>query len=98
MQDLSALLRRISDSGLDFVIVGGFAAVTHGSSYVTRDVNLCLVLSPPPKWTSPLRLRAGRPRKSPEEKRRTNADRQRCFRARRGLEMELLRSALTQLR
>lgn len=46
MQDLSALLRRISDSGLDFVIVGGFAAVTHGSSYVTRDVDLCLVLTP----------------------------------------------------
>lgn len=46
MNDLTALLRRISDSGLDFVVVGGFAAVTHGSSYVTRDVDICAVLTP----------------------------------------------------
>lgn len=46
MQDFNALLRRLSDAGLDFVIVGGFAAVTHGSSYVTRDVDVCLILSP----------------------------------------------------
>lgn len=46
MRDLSALLRRISESGLDFVVVGGFAAVTHGSSFVTRDVDICAVLTP----------------------------------------------------
>ncbi len=46
MQDFSALLKRISDAGVDFVIVGGFAAVTHGSSYVTRDVDICLLLTP----------------------------------------------------
>ena len=39
----------------------------------------------------PLRLRAGRPPKSAEEKRRTNAERQRRFRARRALELDLLR-------
>lgn len=50
-----------------------------------------------PKVDLPLRLRAGRPPKSPAEKRRTNADRQRRFRARRGLELELLRSALAQV-
>jgi len=45
MRDLSVLLRRISESGLDFVVVGGFAAVTHGSSFVTRDVDICAVLT-----------------------------------------------------
>ena len=41
----------------------------------------------------PLRLRAGRPVKSAEEKRRTNVERQRRFRARRALELELHRHA-----
>jgi len=50
-----------------------------------------------PKVDLPLRLRAGRPPKSPEEKRRTNADRQRRFRARRSMELELLRSALKRV-
>jgi hypothetical protein len=31
---------------LDFVIVGGFAAVTHGSAYLTRDVDICALLTP----------------------------------------------------
>lgn len=46
MQDFSTLLRRLADAGLDFVIVGGFAAVTHGSSYITRDVDICALLTP----------------------------------------------------
>lgn len=41
----------------------------------------------------PLRLRAGRPAKSAEEKRRANAARQRRFRDRRALELDLLRQA-----
>ena len=45
MTSFSQLLERIADAGIDFVIVGGFAAVTHGSSYLTRDIDLCLVLS-----------------------------------------------------
>ncbi len=43
----------------------------------------------------PLRLRAGRPAKSAEEKRHANAGRQRRFRLRRALELDLLRHALT---
>ena len=46
MHDFSALLQRLADAGLDFVIVGGFAAVTHGSSYLTRDVDICAMLTP----------------------------------------------------
>ena len=45
----------------------------------------------------PLRLRAGRPRHTPEQLRRTNAERQRRFRERRALELELLRSAVRAL-
>lgn len=45
MQSLSRLLAILADSGLDFVIVGGYAAVTHGSAYVTRDVDICIVFS-----------------------------------------------------
>jgi predicted nucleotidyltransferase len=45
MQNLSQLIQRLADAGLEFVIVGGYAATTHGSSYVTRDVDICAVLS-----------------------------------------------------
>lgn len=45
MTPFSQLLQRIADAGIDFVVVGGFAAVTHGSSYVTRDIDLCVALS-----------------------------------------------------
>lgn len=46
MQSLSDLLTRFADSGLEFVIIGGFAGVLHGSSYVTRDLDICAVLTP----------------------------------------------------
>ena len=45
MQNFSRLLERLSDSGVDFVIIGGFAALTHGSSFMTRDVDVCADLS-----------------------------------------------------
>lgn len=45
MQDFSQILRRLTDAGLDFVIVGGYAAISHGSSYLTRDVDICAVLT-----------------------------------------------------
>jgi hypothetical protein len=45
----------------------------------------------------PLRLRAGRPPKTAEEKRQANAARQRRFRTRRALEYELLQHSLRQV-
>ncbi|MEO6875202.1 MAG: hypothetical protein ABI222_10320 [Opitutaceae bacterium] len=45
MQNFSQLLQRLAEAGLDFVIVGGYAAVTHGSSYITRVVDICAVLT-----------------------------------------------------
>jgi predicted nucleotidyltransferase len=45
MQNFGQLLQRLADAGLDFVIVGGYAAITHGSAYLTRDVDICAVLT-----------------------------------------------------
>ena len=41
MQNLSELLRRLIASEVEFVLVGGFAAVAHGVTLVTRDVDVC---------------------------------------------------------
>jgi predicted nucleotidyltransferase len=46
MQSLSHLLQRLADSGVEFVIIGGFAGVLHGSALVTRDLDICAVLTP----------------------------------------------------
>ncbi len=45
MTEINRLLQRLCDANIDFVIVGGFAAVLHGSSLVTRDLDVCAVLS-----------------------------------------------------
>ena len=42
---LSQLLQRLCDADVDFVVVGGFAALIHGSTQVTRDLDICAVLS-----------------------------------------------------
>lgn len=38
---LEALVRLLADGDVDFVVVGGLAAVVHGSAYVTHDVDVC---------------------------------------------------------
>jgi hypothetical protein len=43
--DLNRLLQRLCDADIDFVIVDGFAATLHGSSLVTRDLDVCATLS-----------------------------------------------------
>ncbi len=45
MADLKHLLERLSGADIEFVIVGGFAAVLHGSTLVTRDLDVCTVLT-----------------------------------------------------
>ncbi len=45
MANLNRLIERLCDADVDFVIVGGFAAMLHGSSLVTRDIDVCAVLS-----------------------------------------------------
>jgi predicted nucleotidyltransferase len=46
MKSLSLLLQKLADAGLEFVVVGGFAGVLHGSAYVTDDLDICAVMSP----------------------------------------------------
>lgn len=46
MTNLNELLRRLCDAEVDFVVVGGFAAILHGSTLVTRDLDVCTVLTP----------------------------------------------------
>ena len=41
MQNLSELTRRLIVGQVEFVLVGGFAAVAHGVTLVTRDVDIC---------------------------------------------------------
>lgn len=46
MSDLQKLLLRLDDAGIDFVLVGGYAAMLHGSSLLTRDLDVCATLTP----------------------------------------------------
>lgn len=46
MQNLQQLLRFLVQSPIDFVIIGGFAAVLHGCNQTTRDLDLCFILLP----------------------------------------------------
>ena len=41
MIDLSNLIEKLLQYDVDFVIVGGFAAVAHGSTTLTQDVDIC---------------------------------------------------------
>ena len=46
VSDLQALLLRLDDAGIDFVLVGGYAAMLHGSSLLTRGLDVCARLTP----------------------------------------------------
>lgn len=45
--NLIDILQRLSACHVDFVIVGGFAAVAHGSTMVTQDLDICCDFSAP---------------------------------------------------
>lgn len=36
----------LAEAKVDFVLVGGFAAVVHGCNYVTQDIDICCDFSP----------------------------------------------------
>jgi hypothetical protein len=46
VQNLQTLLKLLIHSPIDFVLVGGFAAVLHGSNQITRDIDICVIHSP----------------------------------------------------
>ena len=35
------LLERLTGPGVDFVVIGGFAGIAHGCTYVTQDIDIC---------------------------------------------------------
>lgn len=45
MTELNRLLQRLCEADVGFVIVGGFAAILHGSALLTRDLDVCAVLT-----------------------------------------------------
>lgn len=45
MQNLQALLKNLLEQDIDFVLIGGFAAVVHGSTLVTQDLDICAAIT-----------------------------------------------------
>ena len=45
MENLNHLLKRLLNSKIDFVLIGGYAAVLHGSAQVTQDIDICAVIT-----------------------------------------------------
>ncbi len=41
------LLKRLTEHQIEYVLVGGFAAIAHGSSLITKDVDVCAPLGEP---------------------------------------------------
>ena len=52
MPNHKGILNRLVESNVDFVVVGGFAAVAHGSPLMTMDVDICCDMS----WTNMAKL------------------------------------------
>ena len=46
MNDLLTILERLLRHRLEFVLVGGQAAIVHGATLVTRDVDVCMPFGP----------------------------------------------------
>ena len=46
MPDIENLLQRLVEFKCEFVIVGGYAAVAHGATLVTQDLDLCSPFTP----------------------------------------------------
>lgn len=44
--DAEGLLRVLTERGVDFVVIGGIAAVLHGSPRITQDLDICFDTSP----------------------------------------------------
>lgn len=45
MANLNLLLKRLLEHKIDFVLIGGYAAVLHGAAQVTSDVDICSVIT-----------------------------------------------------
>ena len=45
VENLKALLKLLLEFDIDFVLIGGFAGVVHGSTLVTRDLDICAAIT-----------------------------------------------------
>jgi hypothetical protein len=45
MDPLIQILKRLNEQGVDFVLIGGMAAIVHGSPVVTNDIDVCVSFS-----------------------------------------------------
>jgi predicted nucleotidyltransferase len=43
--DLNYLLKALLEHDVEFILIGGFASVIHGSNHVTQDLDICAVMS-----------------------------------------------------
>jgi hypothetical protein len=41
------LLRRLNDFGVEYVVIGGLAAIFHGSALATNDIDVCVSFAEP---------------------------------------------------
>ena len=46
LTDFLKLLEILNEHNVDFVVVGGLAAIAHGSSQVTQDIDICINMEP----------------------------------------------------
>jgi hypothetical protein len=46
MINFEATLKALSECGVNFVVIGGYAATLHGSAYLTRDLDICYERTP----------------------------------------------------
>jgi hypothetical protein len=44
--DIEAILRRLGDQQVEYVVIGGLAMIAHGSDYMTKDVDICYSRTP----------------------------------------------------
>jgi hypothetical protein len=47
MDPLFQILKRLTEHEVQYVLIGGMAAMLHGSAVVTQDVDVCAPLEPP---------------------------------------------------
>ena len=45
MRNLQSLLKLLVHSPIEFVLVGGYAAILHGANQTTRDIDICILYS-----------------------------------------------------
>jgi len=46
MTDYTKLIELLIDNDVEFVLIGGFAAVVHGSTTLTQDIDICINFTP----------------------------------------------------